>query len=358
MDTPDPHRMTRRKKFDAFEQGITGGHHIGHLPVYVHEIEGWTFRRCRCGFSLALTPSGAIWWLRTTNEAVEINGFKSLLRALRSNCWAHPRPKPLTMRLLLHPQLPKSRQNPPILPLQTPQSLPHLDQRHWRCKASSKRRATTYRRRCRGWKNRHPPSSGGPTFPTTPRAQCAGGKTHLVDDNLLKTRSKGIAVRRLPLAIYPVRDRDWNRRCEAPVARLGARRHESGPRHTGVHAGIRRGRPGGLRRSRSYDNSPRKRCGPGFRRPRWRCYRHALPYHTGLIDILPRPRDWPVAMHSYFFSPVSREAAFLLARIAGGAVVVLNGWPKAVPCGVSRVWVGLSRLGAEPLLRRGFGLSS
>ena len=58
------------------------------------------------------------------------------------------------------------------------------------------------------------------------------------------------------------------------------------------------------------------------------------------------------------FSPVSREAAFLPARIAGGAVVVLNGWPKAVPCEVSRVWVGLSRLGAEPLLRRGFGLSS
>jgi len=45
MDTPDPHRMTPRKKFDAFEQGITGGHHIGHLPVYVHEIEGC---QCRC----------------------------------------------------------------------------------------------------------------------------------------------------------------------------------------------------------------------------------------------------------------------------------------------------------------------
>ena len=105
MDTPDPHRMTRRKKFDAFEQGITGGHHIGHLPVYVHEIEGWTFRRCRCGFSLALTPSGAIWWLRTTNEAVEINSFKSLLRALNSNCWTHPRPKPLTNAVIAAPAI-------------------------------------------------------------------------------------------------------------------------------------------------------------------------------------------------------------------------------------------------------------
>jgi hypothetical protein len=105
MDTPDPHRMTRRKKFDAFEQGITGGHHIGHLPVYVHEIEGWTFRRCRCGFSLALTPSGAIWWLRTTKEAMAINSFKSLLRALRTDCWAHPRPKPLTNAVIAAPAI-------------------------------------------------------------------------------------------------------------------------------------------------------------------------------------------------------------------------------------------------------------
>jgi len=75
------------------EQNITGGHHIGHLPVYVLAIEGWTFRRCRCGFSLALTPSGAIWWLRTTKNAMEITSFKLLLRALNSNCWAHPRPE-------------------------------------------------------------------------------------------------------------------------------------------------------------------------------------------------------------------------------------------------------------------------
>jgi hypothetical protein len=44
------------------------------------------------------------------------------------------------------------------------------------------------RRRCRGWKNRHPPSSGGPTFPTTPRAQCVCGKIHLADDNFPRPR--------------------------------------------------------------------------------------------------------------------------------------------------------------------------
>ena len=113
MDTPDPQRMTPRKKFDALEQGITGGHHIGHLPVYVLEIEGWTFRRCRCGFSLALTPSGAIWWLRTTKEAMGINSFKSLLRALNSNCWAHPRPKPLKNAVIAAPAIAEIAAEPP-----------------------------------------------------------------------------------------------------------------------------------------------------------------------------------------------------------------------------------------------------
>jgi hypothetical protein len=95
MERPGPQRIGRGKKFDALERAITGGQHIGHLPVYIQEIEGWIFRRCRCGFTLALTPSGAIWWLRTTNGALAINSFEVLLRALNSNCWAHPRPLPL-----------------------------------------------------------------------------------------------------------------------------------------------------------------------------------------------------------------------------------------------------------------------
>ena len=91
MEAPAPHLRGQRMKFDDFERELTGGHHIGHLPVCVVAIEGWTFRRCRCGFSLALTLSGAIWWLRTTKDSVEIKSFKLLLRALNSNCWAHPR---------------------------------------------------------------------------------------------------------------------------------------------------------------------------------------------------------------------------------------------------------------------------
>jgi len=103
MEAPDPHLIGQRKKFDAFERESTGGHHIGHLPVYVVEIEGWTFRRCRCGFTLALTPSEAIWWLRTTKDPLAINSFKSLLRALNSNCWAHPRPAPLKNMVISAP---------------------------------------------------------------------------------------------------------------------------------------------------------------------------------------------------------------------------------------------------------------
>ena len=86
MEAPYPPLRKQRKKFDDFERELTGGHHIGHLPVYVAAIEGWTFRRCRCGFSLTHTPSGAIWWLRTTKDSVELKSFKLLLRALNSNC--------------------------------------------------------------------------------------------------------------------------------------------------------------------------------------------------------------------------------------------------------------------------------
>jgi hypothetical protein len=103
LEAPAPHLIAHRKKFEAFERDLTGGHHIGHLPVYVVELEGWTFRRCRCGFSLALTPSGAIWWLRTTKVAMAINSFKALLRALNSNCWAHPRAELLTSAVISPP---------------------------------------------------------------------------------------------------------------------------------------------------------------------------------------------------------------------------------------------------------------
>ncbi|MBV8361074.1 MAG: hypothetical protein JO189_24525 [Deltaproteobacteria bacterium] len=103
LEAPTPRLIAHRKKFDDFEPDFTGGHHIGHLPVYVVAIEDWTFRRCRCGFSLALTPGGAIWWLRTTKDSMEIKNFKALLRALNSNCWAHPRPELLKKNMVISP---------------------------------------------------------------------------------------------------------------------------------------------------------------------------------------------------------------------------------------------------------------
>ena len=101
MESPEP--RGRRQRLEAFERELTGGRHIGHLAVYVQEIEGWILRRCRCGLSLALTPNGTIWWLKITKEAVAIDSFKSLLRALNSNCWAHPRPAPLKHAIIAAP---------------------------------------------------------------------------------------------------------------------------------------------------------------------------------------------------------------------------------------------------------------
>jgi hypothetical protein len=113
MEAPYPPLRGQRKKFDDLEREITGGHHIGHLPVYLIAIEGWTFRRCRCGFSLALTPGGAIWWLRTTKDSVEIKSFKLLLRALNSNCWAHPRPESLKHAVVSSPAVAEIEAEPP-----------------------------------------------------------------------------------------------------------------------------------------------------------------------------------------------------------------------------------------------------
>jgi hypothetical protein len=127
METTELDRMGRRKTLDAFERGITGGHHIGHLPLYVQEIEGWIFRRCRCGFTLALTPNGAILWLKITKPAIEINNFTSLLRALNSDCWRIRGPSHRSMPLLLQAQLRKLRQKQTILALQKTQSVVERD---------------------------------------------------------------------------------------------------------------------------------------------------------------------------------------------------------------------------------------
>ena len=48
----------------------------------------------------------------------------------------------------------------------------------------------------------------------------------------------------------------------------------------------------------------------------------------------------------------SRSDPFIPTPTAAARYLVWIDGPKGFPCGVSRDWVGLSRLGAEPLLRR------
>lgn len=88
-------REARRRAIEAREVEATGGiEHVGHLPIQADEIEGWTFRRCRCGFTLALSEAGRVWWLRAANPAVEIPSLGELLKALAKDCRFHLRRKP------------------------------------------------------------------------------------------------------------------------------------------------------------------------------------------------------------------------------------------------------------------------
>jgi len=63
--------------------------HVGHLPLRADTIQGWTFRRCSCGFVLAMSPENRVWWLRATSSAREITSFAGLIAALASNCRYH-----------------------------------------------------------------------------------------------------------------------------------------------------------------------------------------------------------------------------------------------------------------------------
>ena len=178
MEATDLDRMGRRKTLDAFEHGIAGGHHIGHLPVYVQEIEGWIFRRCRCGFTLALTPNGAILWLKMTKPAIEINNFKSLPRALNSDCWAHPGPSHRSMPLLLQAQLRKLRQKRPSLALQKTQSVVNRAKPQWKDRASRMRTARI-RPRPHEWSKLRQSSDVRRIFRTMLRRERARGRARV-----------------------------------------------------------------------------------------------------------------------------------------------------------------------------------
>jgi hypothetical protein len=59
----------------------------GHNPDRTDIINGWTFKRCRCGFSLVMTPTGEVWWLRVAEAPNLITDWYELFYALSRNCW-------------------------------------------------------------------------------------------------------------------------------------------------------------------------------------------------------------------------------------------------------------------------------
>jgi hypothetical protein len=92
------YRATHPRHMDliwAREREILGDMvHIGHWPSVMDQIEGWTFRRCPCGFDLAMSPTEKVYWLRKTHSAIEITDYTALLRALYRSCRFHLRPQP------------------------------------------------------------------------------------------------------------------------------------------------------------------------------------------------------------------------------------------------------------------------
>src|SRR5215471_517872 len=81
----------------------TAARQIGHLPCRSDEIDGWTFRKCPCGFQLAMTPQGEVWWLRAIQPAVKLPDWSNLLAALATHCHRFPRPRPAAERVKPQP---------------------------------------------------------------------------------------------------------------------------------------------------------------------------------------------------------------------------------------------------------------
>lgn len=62
---------------------------IGHHPGGAETVEGWSFRRCPCGFVLALSQTGRVWWVRAKSSVLEITSLGGLLAALSTSCRVH-----------------------------------------------------------------------------------------------------------------------------------------------------------------------------------------------------------------------------------------------------------------------------
>ena len=57
-----------------------------HKPDNKGAVEGWEFRRCRCGFTLAVSPRRKLYWVRAKRSIKEIRSREKLQAAVDTRC--------------------------------------------------------------------------------------------------------------------------------------------------------------------------------------------------------------------------------------------------------------------------------
>jgi len=57
-----------------------------HKIAIKERLEDWVFSRCRCGFTVAEAPSGAVYWLKARRSALRLPS-NDLTKALKSPYW-------------------------------------------------------------------------------------------------------------------------------------------------------------------------------------------------------------------------------------------------------------------------------
>jgi hypothetical protein len=89
---------------------------IGHHPGAAETVEGWSFRRCRCGFVLGLSDRHRTWWIRASSPPVEVTSLTRLFEALATECRYHRPRAPVTAA---NPALAGSRAQMTAAPLKS-----------------------------------------------------------------------------------------------------------------------------------------------------------------------------------------------------------------------------------------------
>jgi hypothetical protein len=72
-----------------------------HKPENKGSVEGWEFRRCLCGFVLAVSPRRKLYWLRAKTSVKELRSREELEAALATRCRIYDAPRKATGRSAL-----------------------------------------------------------------------------------------------------------------------------------------------------------------------------------------------------------------------------------------------------------------